>query len=161
MKILLTLLALGLFTLSARADISEGVKSWLKDQGCVIKANYHLAPIAVEDIKKHDIVEFDKDGENQYGIVWADPEKDSDVIAVDVGGMSTQMFVLVPIKKTDIKGAVRCVEGGSTFVMPTHPHRGVAFLGPLHRRTAVLMPTHPSRSVAVLMPTHPSRSAHV
>src|SRR5258708_3625091 len=158
MKILLTLLALGLFTLSARADITEGVKSWLKDQGCVIKANYHLAPIAVEDIKKHDIVEFDKDGENQYGIVWADPEKDSDVIAVDVGGMSTQMFVLVPIKKTDIKGAVRCVEGSSTFVMPTHQY---AFLGPLHRRTAVLMPTRPPRMVAVLMPTHPSRSAHV
>src|SRR5258706_11774513 len=122
MKTLLTLLALVFLTLSSRADISEGVKSWLKGQGAVVKSDYHLTPIAIEDIKKSDIIEFDKDGENQYGIVWADSEKDSDVVAVDVGGLSTDMFVLVPIKKTDIKGAVRCVKGGSTFVMPTHQY---------------------------------------
>jgi len=29
-----------------------------------------------------------------------------------------------------------------------------AFLGPLHRRTAVLMPTHPHQMVAFVMPTH-------
>lgn len=123
------------------ADISEGVKSWLKEQGCVIKADFHFTPVITEDLKKGDIVEFDQKGENTYGIVFADPDPGSGLVAVDVAGMATQMVVIVGIQKTDIKGAVRVEKGNSAFLGPIHPHH-----------LAVTLPWKP---IAFGMPTHP------
>src|SRR5258708_6367559 len=44
MKLLFTIMAMISLATISLADISEGVKSWLKEQGCVLKAEYRLVP---------------------------------------------------------------------------------------------------------------------
>lgn len=133
-KLLLAILALTWCSLSF-ADISEGVKSWLKEQGAYVKPDYRLVPVIIEDLQKADIVEFDYNGENTYGIVFAAPKPESDNVAVDVGGITEGVTAIIPVAKTEIKGAVRLEKGSSTFLGPIHPHH-----------FAFGMPTHPYSS---------------
>lgn len=98
------------------ADVRSDVADWLKTQGLSVLEGYKLVDVTPDNVQKNDIVAFDAADHVQYG--WVESiQEDTVLIGVPAG---PRVSIYIGKKKSEIKAALRAVQGTEAFLGPLH-----------------------------------------